>query len=186
MSPQDDSQLMRAYSNYLTNPSQETYEHLKSHISNYCVHSPTCLRLLERFRNDWIFRVIFSRAQLGYGKFIIPSEITPTYYSSMLMWIVKEIRRIFTFCSCSNQSKFKIEIENISLLVKLAKKTSFEIKNLGITHGPVIEIEDLVVIWKYLIGNISIDFEHKTIDYYSLFRTFNEIIFFVKAGPSCR
>ena len=49
----------------------------------------------------------------------------------------------------------------------------------------------MFAICKYLIRNISIDFTNKTIDYYSLLRTFNEASILVKTdsssnGPSLR
>ena len=44
--------------------------------------------------------------------------------------------------------------------------------------------DDLAAIWRFLIRNISINFDNKTIDYYSLLRTFNEINFILRTDPS--
>ena len=44
--------------------------------------------------------------------------------------------------------------------------------------------DNWVAIWKYLVRNISIDFENKTIDYHSLSRTIYEIFLIVKTDSS--
>ena len=59
-------------------------------------------------------------------------------------------------------------------MIKLAERTASELKSLGNNDRLIREFDDLVATWKYLIRNISIDFENKTIDYCSLLRTFNE------------
>ena len=102
-----------------------------------------------------------------------------------------EIRRIFLYCSCSDQSKFKTELETISLMVKSAERTASELKFLGNNDKLISGFADLVATCKYLIRNISFDFTNKTIDYYSLLRTFNEVSILVKThsssnGPSLR
>ena len=56
--------------------------------------------------------------------------------------------------------------------------------SLGIEDKLVNGFTDLVVTCKYLIRNISFDFENQTIDHYSLFRTINEIRFLVNTDSS--
>ena len=76
-------------------------------------------------------------------------------------------------------------------MVKSAERTALELKSLENNDKLISGFDDLVVIWKFLIRNISFDFTNKTIDYYSLLRTFNEASTLVKTdsfsnGPSLR
>ena len=69
-------------------------------------------------------------------------------------------------------------------MIKSGEKTAFELRSQGNNDKLISEFNDLVVTCKYLIRNISIDFTNKTIDYYSLFRTLNEIIILIKTDSS--
>ena len=120
-----------------------------------------------------------------------PEKFTPGHYSKVLKWISQKISSTFLGSRCSDESKFKTELEIISLLIRLAERTALELKSLGIKDEFINGFDGLAAIWKYLIRNISFDFDNKTIDYYSLFRTINEIRFIVKTdsssnGPSLR
>ena len=115
--------------------------------------------------------------------FIDPTTITPVYYSKVLEWISRRIRWTLFNCSCSDESKFKTELETISLMIKSAERTASELKSLGNNDKLISGFDDLVATWKYLIRNISIDFTNKTIDYYSLLRTFNEVCILLKLIP---
>ena len=88
------------------------------------------------------------------------------------------------FQLCSDETKFKTELETISRMIKLAERTASELKSLGDNDKLISGYDDLVATWKYLIRNISIDFTNKTIDYYSLFRTFNEVSILIKTDSS--
>ena len=64
-------------------------------------------------------------------------------------------------CNCSDETKFKTELETIFLVIKLAERTASELKSLGNNDKPISEFDNLVAIWKYLIRNISIDSKTK-------------------------
>ena len=135
--------------------------------------------------------MIFWHALTEPFEFIDPATITPGYYHYVLEWISQKIKCIFLYCSCSDETKFKTELETISLMVKTAESTASELKSLGNNDKLIRGSDDLVAIWKYLIRNISIDFTNKTIDYYSLFRAFNDVSILIKTdsfpnGPSLR
>ena len=122
---------------------------------------------------------------------LIPQKSLQSTIQKCLSGCLREIRRIFLNCSCSDESKFNTEQETISLMIKSAERTAFELKSLGNNDKLISGFDDLVAICKYLIRNISIDFTNKTIDYYSLFRTLNEISILIKTdsssnGPSLR
>lgn len=121
---------------------------------------------------------------MGPNRPINPIKISPVYYFKVLNWISNEIRGIFLSPCCFDESKFKNKLEATSQLIKSAEKTLSELKCLGINQKLVNEFGDLVVIWKFLIKNISIDFNTRTVNYNSLFWTLNEIISFVKADSS--
>ena len=183
--PYVEPELMRAYYEHLAKPNQVTYNGLKSRVLKYFEQFPLdCLKLLERHRNDWIFKVIFLRALTKNSWLIDPSLITPNRYSEVLIWLSFRIREIFLYCSSSNEAKFNIEMETIYKLIDLAQRTLFELKSLCIRDVIVNEFDDRIAVWKYSVKNISIDFEHKSINYYSLFRTLNEIIFITKTIPT--
>ena len=181
----DDYGLMSAYRRYLNKPIRKTYFIFEDYVVEYFEQSPVdCLKLSSR-NQDWVFRVAFWFALAGSYERIDPSKITAGSYSKVLVWISDEImRRILLNCSCFNGSEFKAELETITQLVKSAEITSSGLKTLGIKDKLVNEFVDRVVIWKYLIRKISIDFENQTIDYHSLFRTINEIRFIIKTDSS--
>ena len=186
----DEFELVSAFHKYLTIPTEESYNSFRFYVKRYYDRSPIdCLNLLVRFRSNRVFKVLSWRALGGPYKFFDPTEITPTYYCNELEWISRKICRIFLNFSCSDESIVKTKLETISLMVKSAERSAFELKSLGIMNGS--GIDRLVIIWKYLIRNISIDFDNKTIDYYSLSRTINEICLIIETesssdGPSLR
>ena len=69
-------------------------------------------------------------------------------------------------------------------MIKLAERIAFKLKSLGNNDKLICGFDDLVAICKYLMRNISIDFTNKSIDYYSLLRTFNEASILVKTDSS--
>ena len=183
--PHDTFGLMKEFRRYLIDPTKKSYNRFKRYALSYYKESPAeCLKSLGRYTNDWIFKYIFWRALKGDRSYTDHSWIAPRHYSEVLEWISDEIRWIFKSCCCSDQAKFKTEMQTISLLIKLAKKTSNELKSIGINDEIVKGLDNLIAIWNYLIRNISIDFVNETIDFYSLIRTLNEIIFISQAGPS--
>ena len=188
----NDFELMSAFHKYLTISTEEIYKSLRSYVRRYYDQSPIdCLNLLDRYRSNWVFKVVFWKALAGFDYFIDPTKITPVYNCKVLKYISRKIRWTLFNCNCSDESKFKTELETISLMIKLAERTATELKSLGNNNRLIRKFDDLVGIWKYLIRNISIDFDNKTIDYFSLFRTINEINFIFKTdsfsnGPSLR
>ena len=189
----DDFGLVSAFHKCLIIPTWESQESFRSYVRGYYNQSPIdCLNLLDRYRSNWIFKVVFWKSIAGTDYFIDPLKIIPfAEYSNVLYWMSCKIRAIFLDCSYSDESKFKTELETISLMVKSGERTAFELKSLKINEELISRFSDLIAIWKYLIRNISIDFTDKTIDYYSLLRTFNEASILVKTdsssiGPSLR
>ena len=184
----EDFKLMSAFHKYLTIPTQETHNSLRFCVRRYYERSPIdCLNLLDRNRSNCVFKVIFwkSLAVSDYfNYFNDPTKITPADYYYVLEWISLKIGPIFRNCRCSDETKFKTELETISLMVNSAQITALELKSLGNNDKLISRFDDLVATCKYLIRNISIDFTNKTIDYYSLLRTFNEAIILVKTDSS--
>ena len=178
--PNDAFSLMKIFHRHLNNPNHITFSDFKVHARGcYSRFPDACVRLLERHRGNWVFVVVFSSALTGNGDFVNPTTITPDKYSILLRWIYQEIRQIFINCCGSDESNFKSNMETISLMIKLAEKTSSDLSSQGINDKFISGFSDLAIIWKYLIENISLDFTNKTINYYSLFRTLNEIGFMV-------
>ena len=181
----DDFGLLKAFHKYLTVPTGESYYSFRSYVQEYYELFPIdCLNLLDRYRSNLVFKVLFWQALAASYDFIDPTKITPVYYSKVLKWMSRRIRWTLFNCNCSDESKFNTEQETISLMVKSAERTAFELKYLGNNDKLISEFDDLAAICKYLIRNISIDFTNKTIDYYSLFRTLNEISILIKTDSS--
>ena len=182
----NDYGLMSAYLGFSHRSSPQNYFIFSSYVKRYYMQSPIdCLKLLEHYRNNRIFNVLFWNAlDSTHYDWITPSKITPGYYSKVLKWISQKIRITFLLSRCSDESKFKTDLEIISLLIRLAERTAFELKSLGIKDDFINEFYGLAAIWKYLIRNISFDFDNKTIDYYSLFRTINELRFLANMDSS--
>ena len=146
-----------------------------------------CLNLLDRYRSNWVFRVLIWQALGGSGNpytFINPKTIFPGFYPEALKCISRKIKGTLLNYSYSDESKFKSELETISLMIKFAERDILKLKSLGVKDVPLEGLDNWVAIWKYLVRNISIDFENKTIDYYSLFRTIYEIFLIVKTDSS--
>ena len=188
----DDFGLVSAFRKYLSIPTDESYCSFRSYVKRYFKQSPIdCLNLLGRYRSNWVFKVLFWQALAGSYYLIDPTSITSAHYYNEFEWVSKKIRNIFLNCSCSDESKFKTELEAITLMVKSVEKSAFELKSLGFNEKIISRFDAKIAIWKYLIINISIDFSNKTIDYYSLSRTFNDVSILVKTdssldGPSLR
>ena len=176
--------VMRAYCRYLNSPTRETNSTFGYYALRYYNQSPIdCLKLYGRYQ-DWVFRVMFWKAIAGPSDFIHPKTIIPGLYPEVLRWISQKIKINFLNYSRFDESIFKTRLELISLMIKLAEKASSELKSLGNNDKLISSFDDLVAIWKYLIRNISFDFDKKTIDYCSLSRTINEIRFIVKRDSS--
>ena len=181
----DDFGLLGAFSKYLTIPTVESHHNFMSNALGYYRQSPIdCIGLLKRYWKNDIFMVSFWRVLAGHCVFIHPTEITVDY-SGVILWISGEIEEIFLNC-CFEMSKFNTQLETISLMIKLAKRIASEVKSLGINEELIKDLGDKVIIWNYLIRKISIDFDKKTIDYYSLSQTINEISFIVKMDSSSK
>ena len=188
----DDFGLVSAFHRYLTIPTQGSYHSLRRYVLGYYDWSPIdCLNLLDRYRSNLVFKVLIWRSLAGCYDFIDPTKITFVYHRKVLKWISWKIRRTFFDCCYSDEEKFTTEMEKISRMIKLAEVTASELKSLGNNDKLINGFDDLVATWKYLMRNISIDFENKSIDYYSLLRTFNEVSILIKTdsspnGPSLR
>ena len=177
--------LMRSYHFYISNPKQETYYNFGRWVVGYYINYPLdCLNLLERFRSNWVFKVLFCRALAERGKHIDPKMATPGYYPKILKWISFVVRGLLLNCSRLTFNTDLDFAEHVSVLVKIAEKTLYELKLQG-AKGKLIErFDDQVAIWKFLIFNISIDFPHGPDGFYSVFRALDEIIFIVKSGSA--
>ena len=180
-----DFKLMSAFRKYLTVPTHESYSSFRSYTLEYYGQSPIdCLNLLDRYRSNWVFKVVFWHALAGSYEFIDHTKITQVYYSKVLEWISRRIRWTLFNCSCSDESDFKTELETVSLMIKLAERSSSELRSLGIDDEIISGNGHLVATCRYLIENISINFTNKTIDYHSLLRIFNETSILIKTDSS--
>ena len=114
---------------------------------------------------------------------INPATLIPAiHYRNMLLSISKKIKMIILCSKCSDEPTLKAELEEMSLLIDIAEKALPELKFLA--NDEFINVfDDQIAISKFLSKNISFDFVNKTIDFYSLFRTFNDIAFIVKESP---
>ena len=181
----DDFGLVGLYHRYLNRPTWKNYYTFESYVRGYYKRSPIdCLNLLDRYRSNRVFKVSFWQALAGIYYSIDPTKIIPGYYSKVLICMSCEIRSIILNCGYSDETKFKTELETISRMIKLAEITASELNSLGENDKLISGFDDQVAIWKYLIRNISFDFINKTIDYNSLFRTFDEVSLLIKSDSS--
>ena len=102
----------------------------------------------------------------------------------ILKSIAGEIRSIIQYSDYFNELKFKKRFEVASLMIETVEKIYPELKSRGVDDEFVNNLEERIAIWKFLIKNISIDFNEHTVDYDSLFRTFNEIRYIIKMNLS--
>ena len=182
--PFDEFNLMMAYHKHLSNPkSEEYYDAFRILVLKYFGHSPhDCLKLIERYRNDWMFKLIFIRTIAVPLGTIDLSMIDQSYYSNVVKWLFDEIINSFLLCCNSNEPELKIKIELIFLLIKYFERISLDLKYLGINDELVKGLHNFIFTCKYSIYTITVDF--KTGFYYSLFRTFNEIDLIIKSGSA--
>ena len=181
----DELGMILSYRRYLVNPNQETYSEFESYVLRFYDQSPIgLLGLLSRYKDDWIFKVVFWRVLAGPITFIFPSTITLSYYPKTLKWISNKIRRTFMGRWHNDKSEFDNRMKIVLLLINIAEETLSKLKPLEINDTRISGLEDIVTISKFLIKNISVDFDNKTIDYYSLFRTLNEISYMINADST--
>ena len=69
-------------------------------------------------------------------------------------------------------------------MIETVKKIYPELKSRVVDDELVNNLKDRIAIWKFLIKNISIDFNKHTVNYDSLYRTFNEIRYIIKMNLS--
>ena len=69
-------------------------------------------------------------------------------------------------------------------MIETVERIHPELKSRGVDAIFVNNLDERIAIWKFLIKNISIDFNQHTVDYDSLFRTFNEIRYIIKMNLS--
>ena len=180
----DEQSIMRAYHTYRNDPQKENFHQFGSYVRGYHWQSPfDCLKLLERYQNILFFKVLFWKA-LDISRVFFFPPIKPYSQKDVLICISKEIRRILLGCSCSEETLFNNELEMVKILIKMTERTLFELKSENHKGDYIREFEDLVSIWKFLVKNISIDFDAKTIDFNSLFLTFNEAKSLIKRGSN--
>jgi hypothetical protein len=102
----------------------------------------------------------------------------------VLREIVAAIRNIILLTDYSNELIFKKNFEVASLMIETVENIYPKLKSRGVNEILVVNLEDGIAIWKFLIKNISIDFDNHAVDYDSLFRTFHEIRCIFKMNQS--
>jgi hypothetical protein len=186
--------LMMIYRKFLNEPKPQnypefrnlqTYYAFRDYARKYYGRSPIdCVSLLKRYQGYRSFIVLFCRS-VWKPRMISPADIAQEIeYSYVLELVSDKIREIFTDFCCYDESKFRVELETASILIKVVENICFEVKSRGINDENIKGFYGTIAIWKFLLKNISIDFNSRTIDFNSLFRTINEIIYIVKQDSS--
>lgn len=191
----DDLSIMRRYRRFINDPGRDKYIIFGMYVQSFYIQSPLeCLKLLDRYRGDLVFKVIFLDALMSRSfnpttidnAYFNLTTIANAYYQGFLAPISMRIKRILLEFSCVNELNFKNQLEMVSLLIKVLEGTaSSEMKSHGISDETINNYREFIAICKFLVRNISIDFANKRIDYYSLFTTLNEIGIIIKvSSPS--
>jgi hypothetical protein len=161
------------YLKYLDNEEQKNYADFEEYfINRYEQHHLDCLKWLERHQYDF---------NANNTIFWMSLKITRQVFNpkfdllKILKIVVKEIRDIIHYSGYRNESKFKKKFEVASLMIKTVERIYPILRSRGVNDILVNNMEDRIAIWKFLLFNISIDFNKASVDYDSLFRTFNEI-----------
>ena len=93
----DDFGLVSAFHKYLIIPSLESYNSFKYCARDYYNRSPIdCLNLLDRYRSNWVFKVLIWQALGGPEGLLYtaidPKTIIPNFYPKILKCISRKIR----------------------------------------------------------------------------------------------
>ena len=180
----DDRGLTGAYRVYRVDPRRETYIYFENYAREYYSQSPLeCIKLLNRYQSNCAFVVIFWRALRRAGS-IETTKIAPaTHYPHVLMSMSACISDFLQNLCCNDETKFKTEIGVVSSMIKAVENIHFELKHAWL--GNVLDdFSNRIEIWRFVIRKFSADFKNKTIDYESLFSTFNEIKSVLKTNSS--
>ena len=170
------------YREYLDNPKQENYADFEDYvIEHYNQYRLDCLTLEEYHRSRYLKNMTI---------FWIALRLTRQFFNPkfnlrrILQIIVDEIRSIIQYSDYSNELTFKKKFEVASLMIESVERIHPELKFRGVDDELVNNLDERIAIWKFLIKNISIDFNEHTVNYDSLYRTFNEIRYIIKMNLS--
>jgi hypothetical protein len=169
--------LKGAYNSFIANPTAINSANFRKYAHYQYNKSPiACLKYLENNITEWKFNYIFWQSQNEEIEIKVRHMMIcdpPEILEMIIDRIKKKFLKIF---SGNTETDYKTDLEIISLLSKLAKKTFLYLKSQGyqIDHL-IVDIDAQVSIWKFLSERILIDFAHLECKYYSLFSTFEEI-----------
>lgn len=138
----DESSVMRAYIQYQAGPPGQSFSHFKNHIFLFYNRSPLdCLKLLERNQNNWDFMYIFWRTLKVPPPIITRPKLQAMDYHDLLTWIFQEVNQIFKSLDPSNDSKFKLDMEIASFLIKMLEKSISDLEPLGLRKYKICRLE---------------------------------------------
>ena len=179
-----DLDLRKMFHKFRVNPTPKTYDDFKSYATKYFRHSPLeCLKLINRYRDDWSFKKVFWWAINWRSDISNPADIDVDDFFTLLDFIIERIKDLFPMGSRNDDGpKIKTKLEMVELLVKEAEMISSKLKLLG-ENERLVEKLDKIDTWKFLVNNFSYDFTNQTVDFHSLFRTFSEINSIFKSSP---
>jgi hypothetical protein len=181
------SDVMKSYHRFLKDPIVQNYDTFNLRATNYRKRSPLKFyRLLEQYHGNWTFKILFLRTVIT-SAHITPmgvSQSLKSYYNLFLKWLFEKMVQILLSCNF-DELEFKKKLEILSLLLKIAKRSYKEINSIGqIDQRMHANLENRINVWDYLIKNVSLNFENKSVNYYSLSLAFNEIRSIIMSGKS--
>jgi hypothetical protein len=166
--------LLKIYYKFLSKPDLGNNYNFETYAFSYyedCTEE--CLKLMERYQNDWMFIRVYWKV-LSVKQFMEPVLFFEGDHLLSLKWLIEGINWIF-FRLCSNEElKFRAQVKIISVLINVAEKISSNLKS-QIGSKDTIKLDDKISIHKFLIKNISFNFNRGIINCESLFRTFGHI-----------
>jgi hypothetical protein len=169
----DESSVMRAYIQYQDGRQENSFSRFKMEVHSFYDQSPLdCLEMLERNQNNWDFMYIFWRT-LKISPIIYRPKLGVDDYNLLLPWIFTEVNQIFQLLDPSNDSKFKLDMEIASFLIKMIEKSIPKLKS--ISKSKICRLEKGVEIGKFLIKNIPLYFTQSMINIELLFPLLEEI-----------
>ena len=93
--PHNDFEMLTIFHKYHVKPEDETYDSFRYYALDYYKQSPRdCLKMLERYRNNWDFVMSFWHAISGNGD-RSPTLTFPKGYLNVLKNISRRIRETF-------------------------------------------------------------------------------------------
>jgi hypothetical protein len=199
--PFNENILWEYFIQFCKKPDERSYDLFESCAQIMYAQNPVgCLEFLEQCPDNYPLIILFWRSitpidHKGLSPVVIfrfsPGESEykillnqRLIYSFLLHSIRLEIESIFLNLHQFDKEKFENSFKVIPLLIKFARNIVAKAECIELNYDLIETFKGKILTWKFILKNLSIGFNHQTINYISLFTLFGDIRSVIKKDPA--